>query len=115
MPQPSTYKCPKVFVRLAVRSNRRGAEELSSFAVGFQVEEEPFDGIAALRQRGRHNKSGQEHSYSLVQLGGQGNSAFQIRRSVRKKQILSKSGVVRVKIVESVYGTSPGPLGRRRR
>jgi len=48
----------------------------------------------------------------LMQLGGQGNSALQIRRFVRKKQILRESGVSGVKIVESEHGTSPGPLGR---
>ena len=108
-------QCPEVVVGFAVWSNRRGAKELCGLAIGFQVEEEPFDGIAALRQRGRHDKGGQEHATSLIQLGVQGNSALQIRRFVRKKQILKESGVHVAKIVESVHGTSPSPLGRRRR
>ena len=105
-------QCPEEVVRLAVWSNRSGAEEFSGFAIGFQVKEEPFDGIAALRQRGRDDKSGQDHAHSLVQLGVQGNSALQIRRFVRKKQILRESEVSGAKNVESEYGTSPGPLGR---
>ena len=93
--------------------NRRGAEEFSGFAIGFQVKEEPFDGIAALRQRGRNDKGGQGHAYSLVQLGVQGNSAVENPRFVRKKQISGESGVSPGKNVEFAHGASTGPFGRR--